>query len=98
MKQVISVKDLEEMVRSGANQWGPVFALAMAYDDLAATVEEQCAKSHGGPACTARAVDSLTTEISMLEGLQKKGTLPKAELDNLAQAKDRLQKLKRAGL
>jgi len=80
--------------RSGSG-WSAVRSLAITHDDLAETIVARCEKAHAGPACTARAANELTTEITLLEGLRQKGVLPQADEKVIDQAKAAREKLRR---
>jgi non-specific serine/threonine protein kinase/serine/threonine-protein kinase len=84
----------QEMIKGGKSYWDTVRSLAMTHDDLADTLEMQCAKGHGGATCKARVLAELNTEWDLLQGLRAKGQLPKADdhyLTELAQRRDKLR-------
>ena len=87
----------EDMTRRGWSSWAMVRAKAGVHDDLADTLEEECAKSAGGRACLSRVSAEVATELSLLEGLQQQGLLPKADAKLIDDAKEREAKLKRGG-
>jgi non-specific serine/threonine protein kinase/serine/threonine-protein kinase len=87
----------DELTRRSRSSWTHERDLAMTHDDLADTLEAQCAKSAGGAACRARVSAELATERTLLEGLQQKGLLPKADGKLIDDVKEREAKLKHGG-
>jgi len=86
----------EELVPRGSG-WATTRGLALVHDNLADTIEAGCAKSHGGPACLARAAAELATERALLLGLKQKGLLPKADDKLIADIQEREARLRRGG-
>jgi tetratricopeptide (TPR) repeat protein/predicted Ser/Thr protein kinase len=90
----LGVAMLQDLVNRG---WARPFELAMAYDDLADTLESQCEKKRGGRACFAAPALEVHKEFVILQDLQAQGHLPKADDHMIAEARNREQKLRRDG-
>ena len=89
-----SIGMYEGFAQRGGSGWELTRTLAMVHDNLADTLEEQCAKTHGGAACLARALAEVSKERTLLEGLQAKGRLPKADEQYIGEVKAREARLK----
>jgi serine/threonine protein kinase len=95
IRRAISLYDA--MLAGRPTDWALTRNQAMMHDDLADTIEDQCAKSHGGAPCLARAANEVAIERSMLEGLRQMGVLAKADEKTLAEAVAREERLRRGG-
>ena len=89
-----SIGMYEGFAQRGGSGWELTRTLAMVHDNLADTLEEQCAKTHGGAACLARALAEVSKERTLLEGLQAKGRLPKADEQYIGEVRARETRLK----
>ena len=89
-----AIAGFDALIRRDSSDWRNVFAKAMAIDDLAVALEQQCGKQRRGGACPA-AIDELDQEASLLEKLRMQGVLPKADEHWIADARAHAQKLRR---
>ena len=91
----------EDATRRSKEEWGTVVNLAEAHDDVAEVLVDLAAR-RGTPAARqqewrARALAEDRKALALYEGLRDKGVLPKTREQRIAELKEAVEKLRRAG-
>jgi len=89
-----AIATFQQLIQSGRSNWDTTRSLASAHDELADTIEQQCAKSRTGE-CRARVLAELDAEWALMQPLHAKGVLPKGDDDYLRELAERRTKMSR---
>jgi hypothetical protein len=87
-----AIDRLQDLVKRG---WTRPFDLAMAYDDLADTLETGCRQQHRDAACLSAPAAEVHKELAILEQLRAEGRLLKADEHAVSEAQQRENSLRR---